>query len=261
MSPTASTDAANGRLRSSAGVGNAQLGQSFTPSLCQCSNLWHVFSDSVIALWTSLFFRRRLYHYTKTMYEFQSLAWSFTCLLLLQARASNIAASTIATTASLQESSTASPICLQSLPPTNSVAAAIQSSVTNDLSINKACDPSTQQNRVIPWNHVFYSIDKHLYFNISLQDLSSIGSPSSMPTSYPGNRDCILAFNAIFFSCVISRKSWGGWVESKGLNYSSKCAKNRCLQVTDFALISRLHSSRHGLCITRYLVLMDRNEL
>ena len=167
------------------------------------------------------------------MYFIHSLAWSLTCLLALQARRSNAQGSTTASTASLQESSTANPICFQSRSSTDSVPAAIQSSVTSDNSINKACDPSTQQISVIPWTHTFYVLDSYLSFNISLQDLPSISAPISTPTSYPGNQNCILAFNAIVSSCVSSRNFSGGWIESNGLNYSSKCSKQHCSSATN----------------------------
>ena len=159
------------------------------------------------------------------MYFFHSLAWSLTCLLPLQARGSNAQLSTTPATVSPQESSTASPICLQPRSSIDSVAATIQSSVTSDNSINKACDPSTQQVHVIPWTHASYILDNYLFFNISLQDLPSVSTPTSTPTSYPGNQNCIFVFNAIFTSCVSSRNFWGGWIESNGLNYSSKCSK------------------------------------
>ena len=170
------------------------------------------------------------------MYFIHSLAWSLACLLALQARGSQ--GSTTASTASLQESSTANPICFQSRSSTGSVPFAIQSSVTSDNSINKACDPSTQQISVIPWTHTFYVLDDYLFFNISLQDLPSISAPTSTPSSYPGNQNCILAFNAILASCVSNRNFSGGWVESNGLNYSSKCSKAHCPYTTDFVLES-----------------------
>ncbi len=170
------------------------------------------------------------------MYIFHSLAWSLTCLLLLQARESNAQSSTRPATVSLQGSSTASPICLQSRSSVDSVAATIQLSVASDNSINKACDPSTQQIRVVPWTHTFYVLNNYLFFNISLQDLPNISTPTSTPTSYSGNQNCILVFNAIFSSCVSSRNFWGGWIESKDLNYSSKCSKQHCLYATDFVL-------------------------
>lgn len=187
-------------------------------------------------------------------------AWSWTCLLPLQARGSNAQGSTTVATASLQESSTANPICLQSRSSANSVPAAIQSSVTSDNSINKACDPSTQQIEVIPWTHTFYVLDNYLFFNISLQDLPSISTPTSTPTSYPGNQNCIVAFNAIFSSCVSSRNISGGWIESNGLNYSSKWSKQHCSYATDFVLGSQLHATGQGLYISKQYVLVGGYE-
>lgn len=143
--------------------------------------------------------------YTITMYFVYSFAWSLTCLIPLQARGSNAQDSTTAATVSMRESSTANPICFQSRSSADSVPAMIQSSMSSDNSINKACDPSTQQSGVIPWTHTFYVLDNYLLFNISLQDLPSISAPTSTPTSYPGNQNCILAFNAIVSSCVSSR--------------------------------------------------------
>jgi len=195
------------------------------------------------------------------MYCFHSLAWSLTCLLPLQARGSNVQGSTIAATASLQASSTANPICLQSRTSTDPVAAAIQSSITSDNSINKACDPSTQQIRVIPWTHTFYALDSYYFFNSSLQELPSISTPTSTPTSYPDSQNCILNFNAIFSSCVSSQNFWGGWIESNGLNYSSKCSKQQCSDATDIVLGSPLHSAGHGLYISTQYFLVGGHEI
>ena len=177
------------------------------------------------------------------MHFFHSIAWSLTCLLPLQARGSITQSSTTAATVSLQESSTANPICLQSRSSADPGAAAIQSSVTSDNSINKACDPSTQQISVIPWTHTFCVLDNYLFFNISLQDLPSISALTSTPTSYSGNQNCILAVNAIVSSCVSSRNFSGGWIESNGQNYSSKYSKQHCSSAINSMLGSQLHST------------------
>ncbi len=151
------------------------------------------------------------FQYTTNMFYRHFLACALTCLLPLYVSNAQVSAAT--------------PVCLQSRSSTDPVAAALQSSVDSDKSVKKACDPSTQQIRVTPWTHTFYALDNYLFFNTSLQDLPSIGTPASTPTSYPGNQECAYYFNAIISLCLIQEKFWGGWIESKGLNYSSEYSK------------------------------------
>lgn len=170
------------------------------------SSLVHISSPRHLPLSQEDFF-----HYTLNMFYPYFFACALTCLLPLYVSNAQVSAAT--------------PVCLQSRTSTDPVAAALQSSVDSDKSIQKACDPSTQQIRVTPWTHTFYALDDYLFFNSSLQDLPSIGTPASTPTSYPGNQECAYNFNAIVSLCLIQEKFWGGWIESKGLNYSSEYSK------------------------------------
>ena len=171
------------------------------------------------------------------MYHYYPISWSLFWLCSLHSRKSYAQVSPAPTTTAVEASPTASPTCLQPRAPTNPLAAAIQSSVASDNAVNKACDPSTQNIGTLPWAHTFYTPTDYYFLNTSLQDLPRVSIPTNTPSSYPANQGCIQNLNAVFSSCVINQNFWGGWIESNGVNYSSKYFTHHCLHAAINAIL------------------------
>ena len=119
--------------------------------------------------------------------------------------------------------STSSPVCMQPRTAADPSPAALQSYISEDDSINRACNPVTQQTDWAPTIHTFYSLGGYYYFNTTLIDsVSSLSTRISTPTSFPGNHSCASNLNAIFSSCVSDQGFLGGWLVVNGLNCSSE---------------------------------------
>ena len=125
-------------------------------------------------------------------------------------------------TTSSQPSSTSSPTCLQPRSPTDPNAAVLQSLAASDNSIGKACNPSTWHISNVPWAHTFYAFNNAYYFNTSLQHLPILSTPNSVPSGVAGSQDCSNSFRAILSFCTVVQTFWGGWIETNGVNYTSK---------------------------------------
>lgn len=124
---------------------------------------------------------------------------------------------------SSSSSAAATPTCLQPRTDSDPSEADIRSAIKTDDTINKACDPESQENDQWPWSHTYYTIlDKKYFFNTSLQNLPLLSVPTTLPNNVAGDSNCIDSFNAILDSCLTNQDSLGGWIQANGVNYTSE---------------------------------------
>ena len=135
----------------------------------------------------------------------------FLNLPAVQATAVSPTTQTTATSPTTQTTAT-SPTCLQPRSTTDPTADKIQSVITSDDSITKACTP---EQRVDVSTGSYYALNKAYYFNVSLDVSGSL-------VNSPSLSDCSDSFKLLLSSCISSQDFWGGWIVSSGVNYTSK---------------------------------------
>ena len=124
--------------------------------------------------------------------------------------------------ASSQPPSMSSPTCIQPRSLTDPNEAALQSLVASNTSMSRVCNPKNRHESTDPWAHTFYALNNTYYFNISLQDKSTLGTPNSVPSGVTVGQDCSNSFRTILSSCTTAQTFWGGWIANNGVNYTSK---------------------------------------